>query len=72
MSMTLIPVTGTLAVPEAPPVVDGISPFANATPEDPFGFLHESSRGDLTLGSPVGIWRDSAQSRNCATCSIET
>jgi len=28
-----------LTVPNAPPVILGLSPFANASPEDPFGFF---------------------------------
>ncbi len=29
----------TLSIPQAPSVVVGISPHANASPDDPFGFL---------------------------------
>jgi hypothetical protein len=40
--------TRSLSLPQGPPVVVGISPMANASPEDPFGFLLRSNPGSLT------------------------
>jgi hypothetical protein len=38
----------TLCTPQAPPVVVGISPHANASPEDPFGFFIRYKRQPKT------------------------